>query len=71
MIRDMIRKIWMSEIFCFLFHSRIKTKDHVYVIDPITQRPYGRYKCKICGRKYIANNKYDWYRVYRKKDILK
>lgn len=62
-IREFISKVWESKIVCILFHYRIKIKDYVYEIDPVTNRPYGRYKCKICGRRYIANNRFDWYQI--------
>jgi hypothetical protein len=58
----------MSEIACILFHSRKRLKKEFYAVDNITQRPYHKYKCEICNRKYLANNKFDWFRLkYRKK----
>ena len=71
MWKEMFRKLWMSEIICILFHNKIKIKKVNYLVDPITQRPYSRYKCKICGRSYIANNKFDWFRVNSKKSLRK
>lgn len=67
MIKKILSKVWNSKIICILFHTRIKIKDFPYEIDPVTQRPYGRYKCKICGRRYLANNRFDWYQIDIKK----
>lgn len=61
----------MSELFCILFHYKVKTKKYLHVVDPITLRPYGKYKCEICGRKFLANNKFDWFRFKKKKNIIK
>jgi len=61
-----LEKIWKSKIFCYLFHPK-KTKKYIHYIDPVTQRPYGKYKCEVCNEKYLANNKWDWYRLPTKK----
>lgn len=63
----MFRKLWMSEISCILFHSKKKLKREFFAVDKITGRPYHKYKCEICGRKYLANNKFDWFRLKFKK----
>ena len=63
----MLRRLWMSKVVCILFHSRKKLKKEFYVIDTVTQRPYHKYKCEVCGRKYLANNKFDWFQLEWKK----
>jgi hypothetical protein len=63
----MFRRLWMSEVGCILFHSKKKLKKEFYAVDEITRRPYHKYKCEICGRKYLANNKFDWFRLKFKK----
>lgn len=63
MLKKMLRKLWMSNLACILAHSKKYLKKEFYAIDPTTKRPYHKYKCKICGRKYMANNKFDWYRL--------
>lgn len=52
-------------MFCLLFHPK-ETKVTIFYIDPLTQRPYGRHKCKVCKDKYVANNKYDWFWLPKK-----
>jgi hypothetical protein len=69
MIKKLLKKLWMSELCCILFHSKIKTKKKIHAVDPITLRPYGKHKCEICGRKFLANNKFDWFRVKNKKKL--
>jgi hypothetical protein len=63
MFKEMFQKLWMSNLVCILAHPKKYLKKEFYAIDPITKRPYHKYKCEICSRKYMANNKFDWYRL--------
>lgn len=67
MFKKVFRKLWMSKVACVLLHTKKLIKQKYFKIDPITKRPYHMYKCDVCGRKYLANNKFDWYRKKVKK----
>jgi hypothetical protein len=69
-IKNIIKKIWSSEVMCILFHN-IHTKHIIVLVDELTGRPYIKYTCKTCGRKYIANSIRDWYRIKWSKKIKK
>lgn len=67
---ELLNKIWYNKVMCYLFHKK-KVKEAMAYVDPVTQRPYGKYKCEICGQKYIAKDKWSWYRIKTKKQLKK
>lgn len=65
-----IKLIWLSEIMCILFHS-IRPKKKFYVIDSKLRKPFVRYECQTCGRRFLANSIRDWYRIKWSKKFKK
>lgn len=58
-------RIWKSKLFCILFHP-IREKKGEWYYDEIMRRWFGKYKCDICGRKFVARYGRDWYRLYKR-----
>jgi len=56
-------RFWISGIICRLFHQ-IKTIENCKFIDAVDGREVGQYECCHCNKRFMANSKRGWFRVY-------
>lgn len=53
----------LNRIFCRIFHN-IKTIESCKFIDIVSGRVVGQHECTTCNKRFMANYKRSWYRVY-------
>jgi len=56
-------KLWVNGLMCRLFHP-IRTIENCKFIDTVDGRSVGQYECFICQKRFMANSKGSWFRVY-------
>ena len=52
-----------NAVMCRFFHP-IETLENCSFIDGVSGKIVGKFKCKKCDKKYLANNKRDAFRCY-------
>ena len=54
----------MKELICRLFHP-VEILDRFHFFDHVTKKMVGKYRCKKCGKEYLATSKRGiFFRVY-------
>ena len=61
-------RFWSGGIICRLFHH-IRTIEELKFIDRVDGREVGQYECCRCNKKFMANSKSSWFRVYNQMRI--
>jgi hypothetical protein len=56
---------WLHDLICRLFHN-IKTINPRSFVDVVTKKDVGEFECVKCNKKFYANKKNSWFRVYKK-----
>lgn len=52
-----------NAVMCRFFHP-IVTIENCSFIDSVSRKSVGKFKCKKCDKKYLANSKRDVFRCY-------
>jgi hypothetical protein len=58
-----IHRFWLGGVMCRLFHH-IRTIEDCKFIDRVDGREVGQYECCRCNKRFMANSKRSWFRVY-------
>jgi hypothetical protein len=53
----------LGAVMCRLFHH-IRTIEECKFIDRVDGREVGQYECCRCNKRFMANSKKSWFRVY-------
>ena len=56
-------RFWLGGVICRLFHH-IRTIEECKFIDRVDGREVGQYECCRCNKRFMANSKRSWFRVY-------
>lgn len=56
-------RFWLGGVMCRLFHH-IRTIEECKFIDRVDGREVGQYECCRCNKRFMANSKRSWFRVY-------
>ena len=56
-------QLLITAVMCRFFHS-IETLENCSFIDTVSGKSVGKFKCKKCDKKYLANSKRDIFRCY-------
>jgi len=61
-----LRQKWqllIAAVMCRFFHP-IETLENCSFVDKVSGKSVGKFKCKKCDKKYLANSKRDIFRCY-------
>jgi hypothetical protein len=56
-------RLLKTAVMCRFFHS-IETLENCSFVDKVSGKSVGKFKCKKCDKKYLANSKRDFFRCY-------
>jgi hypothetical protein len=56
-------KLLKTAVMCRFFHP-IETLENCSFVDTVSGKSVGKFKCKKCDKKYLANSKRDIFRCY-------
>ena len=56
-------RFWLGGVMCRLFHH-IRAIENCKFIDRVDGREVGQYECCRCNKRFMANSKRSWFRVY-------
>lgn len=57
-------KQWFLHVVMCRFLHPIETIDNCSFVDSVSGKAVGKFRCKKCDVKYLANNKRDMFRCY-------
>lgn len=53
----------LNYFMCIFFHP-IEIIEKTFFIDRVSKKSVGKFKCRKCNKKYLANDKRNFYRQY-------
>lgn len=62
-IKEIATLFGISGVICRLFHHII-TIENCKFIDVVDGKKVGQYECSKCNKRFMANSKRSWFRVY-------